>query len=108
MKMGEMKKYEQLTYIECYDGEIRTTIVWLDVIKKLLDEQQFLHLWNELINRGNIKRVFTRELSDVDKIICSIEDKNIRRLVQKDIEKRIKDWLRVNVEVVENLLSKYQ
>ena len=106
--MSNIKQYQELTYIECYDWEIRTTIVWLDIIKKLLDEQQFLHLWNELINRWNIKRVFTRELSDVDKVICSIEDKNIRRLVQKDIEKRIKDWLRVNVEIVENLLSKYQ
>lgn len=106
--MSNIKQYQELTYIECYDWEIRTTIVWLDIIKKLLDEQQFLHLWNELINRWNIKRVFTKELSDVDKVICSIEDKNIRRLVQKDIEKRIKDWLRVNVEIVENLLSKYQ
>lgn len=106
--MSNIKQYQELTYIECYDGEIRTTVVWLDIIKRLLDEQQFLHLWNELINRWNIKRVFTRELSDVDKVICSIEDKNIRRLVQKDIEKRIKDWLRVNVEIVENLLSKYQ
>ena len=106
--MSNIKQYQELTYIECYDWEIRTTIVWLDIIKKLLDEQQFLHLWNELINRWNIKRVFTKELSDVDKVICSIEDKNIRRLIQKEIEKRIKDWLRVNVEIVENLLSKYQ
>lgn len=106
--MSNIKQYQELTYIECYDWEIRTTVVWLDIIKKLLDEQQFLHLWNELINRWNIKRVFTKELSDVDKVICSIEDKNLRRLIQKEIEKRIKDWLRVNVEIVENLLSKYQ
>lgn len=104
--MGTIKQYEKLTYIECYDWEIRTTIVDIEVIHKLLDNQQFLHLWDELINRSNIKRVFTKELSDVDKILVSIEDKTIRAKLQSEIDKRIKDWLRVNVEIVNNLLSK--
>jgi hypothetical protein len=105
--MNEIKQYQELTYIETYDWNVKTTTASIDTISKLLNEQQFINLWNELINRSNIKRVFTKELSDVDKVIYSIEDKTIRMKVQADIEKRIKDWLRVNVWIVENLISKY-
>lgn len=106
-KMNQMNLYQELTYIETYDWNVKTTTASIDTISKLLNEQQFINLWNELINRSNIKRVFTKELSDVDKIIYSIEDKTIRMKVQADIEKRVKDWLRVNVWIVQNLLSKY-
>ena len=102
-----MNVYQELTYIETYDWNVKTTTASIDVISKLLNEQQFINLWNELLNRSNIKRVFTKELSDVDKLIYSIDDKTIRMKIQADIEKRIKDWLRVNVEIVQNLLSKY-
>ena len=105
--MNEIKKYEELTYIETYDWNIQTTTASIEMISKLLNEQQFLNLWNELLNRSNIKRVFTKEISDVDKVVYSIEDKTIRAKIQSDIEKRIKDWLRVNVEIVQNLLQKY-
>ena len=106
--MNQLNIYKELTYIECYDWEIRTTTASIETVNKLLKEEQFLNLWNELINKSNIKRVFTKELSDIDKIVYSIDDKNIRQKVQSDIEKRIKDWFRVNVEIVQNLLSKYQ
>ena len=106
--MKDIKIYQELTYIECYDWEIRTTTASIETISKLLNEQQFINLWNELINRSNIKRVFTKELSDVDKVIYSIEDKNVRAKIQADRDKRIRDWLRVNVEIVQNLFQKYQ
>lgn len=105
--MNQIKIYEKLTYIECYDWEIRTTTADLKTIEKLLKEEQFLNLWNELLNKSNIKRVFQKELTDVDKIIYSIEDKNIRLKVQTDVDKRIKDWLRVNAEIIQNILFKY-
>ena len=106
--MNSIKQYEQLTYIETYDWNIKTTTASIETISKLLNEQQFLNLWNELLNRSNIKRVFTKEISDVDKVVYSIEDKTIRAKIQADIDKRIKDWLRVNVEIVQNLFQKYQ
>ena len=105
--MNQINLYQALTYIECYDWEIRTTTSSIETVAKLLNEEQFLNLWNELINKSNIKRVFSKELSDIDKIIYSIEDKSIRAKIQAEIDKRIKDWLRVNVEIVNNLLQKY-
>ena len=106
--MNQLNIYKELTYIECYDWEIRTTTASIETVNNLLKEEQFLNLWTELINKSNIKRIFTKELSDIDKIVYSIDDKNIRQKVQSDIEKRIKEWFRVNVEIVQNLLSKYQ
>lgn len=106
--MNELKVFKNLTCIECFDGEIRTTSASLDTIYNLLKEEQFLKLWNELINKSNIKRVFMKELSDVDKVIYSIEDKSLRERLQAELDKRMKDGLRVNVEIVQNILEKYQ
>lgn len=106
--MNELNIYKELTYIETYDDQIRTTTASLESVAKLLKEEKFLNLWTELINTSNIKRVFTKELSDVDKVIYSISDKNLRDRIKADLEKRKKDWLRINVEVVQNLLIKYQ
>ena len=86
--MGNIREYQKLTYIECYDGEVRTTPVAMEIIWRLLKEEQFLSLGNELINRANIKRVFTKEVSDVDNIIYSIEDKNIRNKIMAEINRR--------------------
>lgn len=105
--MNNIKLFEKLTYIETYDWEIRTTTAKIEDVAKLLNEQQFINLWEELLNKSNIKRVFVKELSDVDKVIFSIDDITIRKKVKADVEKRIKDWLRVNVWIVQNLLAKY-
>ena len=108
--MNELKQYETLTYIETFDWEVRAVNHKLQVIENLLrSDDKFLNVWwTELIAKSNIKRVFTKELSDIDKVIYSIDDKVLREQVRKDVEKRLKDWLRVNVEVVSNLISKYQ
>lgn len=105
--MQEIRVFEKLTYIETYDWNIETTTASIETVSKLLNEQQFINLWNQLLNRSNIKRVFTKELSDIDEIVYSIEDKTIRAKVQSDIDKRIKDWSRVNAMIVWNLISKY-
>lgn len=102
-----IKVYEELTVIETYDWEISMTPVSIETISKLLKEEQFIHVWNELINKNNIKRIFRKELSDVEKIVYSIEDKTIRAKIESDIDKRIKNWLRVNVWVIQNLIQKY-
>lgn len=106
--MANLNLYQQLTYIETYDGDVKTITASIDTVSALLKDEQFLNLGNELINKSNIKRVFTKELSDVDKVVYSIEDKNLRSQVQADIDKRLKDGLRVNVWIVQNLLTKHE
>lgn len=106
--MNDLNIYKELTYIETYDEQVRTTTASIESVSKLLKEEKFLNLWNELINVSNIKRVFTKELSDIDKVIYSIQDKNVKDSIKAEVEKRKKDWLRVSVGIIQNLLSKYQ
>lgn len=105
--MNELKIYEELTYIETYDWEMRVTPESLERIEHLLKESKFLRLWRELINTSNIKRVFTKELSDVEKVIFSIKDKQLREKIKSEVKKREKDWLRISVGVIQNLLDKH-
>lgn len=106
--MNNLQVYKELTFIECYDWDVKTITASLDTVAKLLQEQQFLNLGSELINKSNIKRIFTKELNDVDKVVYSVADKTVRSQLQAEIDKRIKDGLRVNVGIVQNLLAKYQ
>lgn len=106
--MNELNIYKELTYIETYDDQIRTTTASLENVSKLLKEEKFLNLWNELINVSNIKRVFTKELSDIDKVIYSIQDKQTRERIKTEVDKRKKDGLRISVGIIQNLLDKYQ
>lgn len=99
--------YKELTYIETYDGEVKTTTASLEQVWKLLKDEQFINLWNELINKSNIKRVFRKELSDVDKIIYWIQDKQLREVIKEEVNRRKKDWLRISIWVIQNLIDKH-
>lgn len=105
--MNEIKVYEELTYIETYDDKLRATQLNIEVLGKIINEQKFLNLWDELLNTSNIKRVFRKKLSDVEQIIYSIDDKEKRKKLESEIERRTKDWLRVNAEIIQNILAKY-
>lgn len=106
--MNEIKIYKEMTYIHCYDWEIYETTASLEVVENLRKNAElYIRVWDTLINKSNIKTITKKQLSDVEQIIYS-QDKPIRELLQADVEKRYKDWLRVNVPIVQNLLSKYQ
>ena len=109
MKMWGIKQYEQLTYIECYDWNVIITPVPKEQVDHLREtSERFVKLWNQSVAIWNIKTVTEKELNPVEQVIYSIDDKILREKIKSEVEKRLKDWFRVNVEVVENLLSKYQ
>jgi len=105
-----MKLYKELTYILCKDWEIFETPATLEQVEALYNaNSNYIKLWNDLmIMKSDIKRIYKNALSPVEQIVYSVEDKFIREQLQADIDKRLKDWLRVNPEIVQNLLSKYQ
>ena len=107
--MNQIKIYESLTYVECYDWEIIVTPTPLEQVEHLRKTaDKFIRLWNELVAVWNIKTVKSKELNPVEQMIYSIDDKILRDKIKSDIDKRVKDWLRVNAEIVQNLISKYQ
>lgn len=106
--MNSIKIYEQLTYVYCYDGEVIITPTPLEQVEHSLHTaDKFIRLGNEIVAIGNIKDVKVKVLDPVEQVIYSIEDKTKRDRLKADIEKRVKDGLRVNVDIVQNLLAKY-
>lgn len=107
--MNDIKVYQKLTYIECYDWNVIITPVSKEQVDHLREtSERFVKLWNQSVAVWNIKTVTEKELNPVEQVIYSIDDKILRDKIKSDVEKRIKDWLRVNVEIVQNLLAKYQ
>ena len=107
--MNQIKVYEKLTYIECYDWKVVITPTPKETVKALRKSaDRFIDLWNQLIAIWNIKNVEEKVLSPVEQIVYSIEDKFIRDRLKADIDKRNEAWMRINVEIVQNLLAKYE
>lgn len=101
-----LKVYKQLTHIETFDGEVYVVDQPLTNLEKLLNNNKFLNLWNEAINTASIKRVFIKEVDEVDNALINISDKNLRSRVRAEVEKRRKDWYRVNMDVYKNILDR--
>lgn len=105
-EMNEIKIYQELTYIQTFDWELYTTTVSVDDLNKSLNNNKFIRVWNNLINVSNIKKIFIKQLDEVDNALLQISDKNLRMRVQSEVDKRRKDWFRVNMDVYQNILNR--
>lgn len=106
--MNEIKLYQEMTYVECYDWAIFETPAPFEQVMQLRKTADlYVQIWDTAIAKWNIKTVSKKKLSDVEQIIYS-QDRFVREQLQKEIDERIKKWLRVNVSIVQNLLQKYQ
>ena len=106
--MNEIKLYKEMTYVFCYDWEIYETPAELETVEALRKNADlYIRIWDTLINKSNIRTITKKQLSDVEQIIYA-QDKHTREWLQAEVDKRIKDWFRVNVEIVSNLLAKHQ
>ena len=101
-----LKVYKELTYIETFDGEIYVVDDELNVVEYNMNNFKFLNIWNETLNTSCIKRAFTKQVDEVDNALIQISDKNLRSRVRAEVEKRRKDWSRVNMEVYKNILDR--
>jgi hypothetical protein len=72
----------------------------------LEDNSKFINLWSQLLAKATIKRVFTKEVDEIDNAILQIADKNLRARVQKEVDTRRKDWTRLNMEIYKNILDR--
>ena len=106
--MWEMKIYKQLSFIETFDGEIiALTEDYWEIIEELNnDKSKFINLWSQLLAKSCIKRVFSKEVDEIDNAILQIADKNLRVRVQKEVEERRKSWTRLNMEIYKNILDR--
>ena len=57
-----IKLYKELCYIETYDGDIIALADEFNVISEQLNNaNRFMNLWNELIAKTSIKRLFKKQ-----------------------------------------------
>lgn len=103
---SSLKVYRALTFVLTTDGDLYTTTATPSEINRIAEKSRFLQLWEDYINTSFIKKIFTKNVDEVDNAILQIADKDLRSRVQNEIEKRRKDWYRVNMDVYRNILDR--
>lgn len=101
-----LKIYKELTYIQTKDGELYATPTERATVEKIANQTKFLNLWSETINTDIIKRIFSKEVDEIDNALLQIADKNLRARVQKEVDERRKSWTRLNMEIYKNILDR--
>lgn len=101
-----LKIYKELTYIQTKDGELYATPTERATVERLANQNKFLNLWSETINTDIIKRIFKKEVDEIDNALLQIADKNLRSRVQKEVDERRKSWTRLNMEIYKNILDR--
>lgn len=102
-----IRLYKELCYIETFDWDI---IALADDFKavqdRLNDSSRFMNLWNEMIAKSSIKRMFLKNADEIDNMIVMIADKQLRARVQKEVDYRRTNWKRLNKEILDNIIQR--
>ena len=101
-----LKVYKELTYIQTSDGELYATTREKEAVEKLANQNKFLNLWSEIINTNIIKRIFSKQVDEIDNALLMIADKNLRARVQSKVDERRRNWERLNMEIYQNILNR--
>lgn len=105
--MNDIKLYEELSYIYTYDDKAYpTTLPMKDLEKVLNSNLKFINLGNDLVAISSIKRVEVRSVDSVDNALLQISDTTLRESAAAEINKRRKNWDRVNIEILNNILDR--
>lgn len=105
--MNELKIYEELSYIYTYDDKVYPTTVSIRDLERLLNgSNKFINLWSDLIAISSIKRVETKKIDDVENALFQITDTELRERAMAEINKRRRNWDRVNIEILNNILQR--
>ena len=105
--MNEIKIYEELSYIYTYDDKVYPTPVSVRDLERVLNSNnKFLNLWTDLIAVSSIKRVEWKKVWTLENALLNIKDLEIREQATAEINKRKKNGERVNVEILNNILTR--
>lgn len=105
--MKEITIYEKMSYIYTFDDKVYPTPMPVKELERLLNwANKFINLWSDLIAVSSIKRVESKDIDDVENFILQITDTNLRNKLQKEINKREKEWLTTNLQILQNILER--
>ena len=98
----ELKVYEKLTTVKLKDGtQIQAPIPVDDLLKACNSWLTFIKLWWMMINVNTIMSADENKSTDIDNFVLSF-DKEVQQRLRWIIEKRKKDNLKINIEVLRN------
>ena len=104
--MNELKEYKELTTIQLFEWELFTEAT-IDQLDKMLNtDSKFIRIWNEIIAKNQIKKVFVRTVDGIDNYILSLP-KDIQdriRTREKEKKARIGRWFDT-IEEIQNYLA---
>ena len=105
--MLEIKPYEELSFIYTFDDKAYPTPIAVGDLERLLNSNlKFINLGSDLIAVSSIKRVESKKVDSVDNALLHIKDPNIREQATTEINRRRKNWDRVNLEILNNILDR--
>lgn len=110
MENTQIKVYQEISYIETFDGEqiaINIPIQWLKE-RIYNDKEKFIQVGSDFINKSIIKRFYSKKVDEIENAILNIANKEIRDKVKVDIENRKKEGKRINLEILSNVIKKYE
>lgn len=101
-----LKIYKELTYILTNDGDLYATATERATVEKMANQMKFLNLGSETINTNCIKKIFSKQVDEIDNALLQIADKNLRARVQKEVDDRRRTWTRLNMMIYQNILNR--
>jgi len=105
--MTNLKKYENVLMFHLNDWK---TIYWkweLNKMADILNKNQFVIIWETIINRNNIKKIEKQNLDDLDQFIFSQKEEVKNKLLEK--RKRLKDNMgkEMSIKYAQNFVKQY-
>lgn len=90
--MNEIKIYTELTTITTFDWEIQTEAS-IDILDKLLKaEWNFIRIWDEIINKNQIKKIGKKKIDSIENYILQFPKDIQQKLRERDQEKFNRIW----------------
>jgi len=104
--MNDIKQWKELTKVILYDWEpIITELDKVSLDISLNNDWRFISFGDRTINKSNIKEILVFNPDDIDNYILA-QPKNKRHILQSMVDERKKKWQRINIKILEALISK--
>lgn len=105
-----IKVYQEVCYIETFDGEEIALNIPIEWLKEEIDndKSKFLQIGTYFINKSTIKKFYSRKVDEIENVILNIGNKELREQVKKELENRKKEGKRINLEILQNIIQRYE
>ena len=105
---SEIKVYKELVTIQLFDWEVKTPISIDDLELLLHSDSKFIRIWNEIIAKNQVKRVFVRKIETSENLIYSLPEEDRKKVQARLKEMEIKSWTslsKIDLDRMKNIIN---